>query len=239
MKKVFTILALLAVSTFAVAQVSVTFRVDMNDEGASADGVFVVGDWMEEAAEITGGDWQEPGSNMEAQMTDDDGNGVYTLTVTLPAGDYQYKYANGTSWPNAEAGGGSDNYQADLSSCGGTDNGFGGYNRNFTVADVDLVLPGYLFNSCNESVLNTFAPTSTVEAVSIMPNPMTDVTTIQWESNEPHDVIVTDMNGKTVRMFVGAVNNVEIEKGNMTPGIYVVAVRNAKGEMAIQKLVVQ
>jgi hypothetical protein len=46
----------------------------------------------------------------QARMTDEDGDGVFTLTVTLPAGDYEYKVAINASWDenygvNGEANG--------------------------------------------------------------------------------------------------------------------------------------
>jgi len=54
------------------------------------------------------GDWDP--ACAETFMTDDDGDGIYTLTLTLPAGDYEYKVAMNGGWDenygaNGEANG--------------------------------------------------------------------------------------------------------------------------------------
>ncbi len=96
MKKIY----LLAVSTLigasAMAQVSVTFRVDMNGQTVSPDGVHVAGNWQ--AAAGYPGDW-DPSTS---ELTDADTDGIYELTVTLAPGDYQYKYINGNAWGSDE-----------------------------------------------------------------------------------------------------------------------------------------
>jgi len=79
-----------------MAQVSVTFQVDMNNETVSGDGVHVAGNWQMAAG--FDGDWDPSLS----ELTDDDADGIYTLTVDLPAGDYQYKYINGNAWGSDE-----------------------------------------------------------------------------------------------------------------------------------------
>lgn len=93
MKKLIT-LALAAFFFGAVqAQESVTFRVDMNQAGSiSPNGVHVAGNWQSEA---NGGDDWQPGANA---MDDSDGDGIYELTVTVPAGNYEFKYINGNDW---------------------------------------------------------------------------------------------------------------------------------------------
>lgn len=78
--------------TASMAQVSVTFQVDMNGETVSPNGVHVAGSWQSEANGTD--DWQ-PGDNM---MTDLDSDGIYELTVNIPTGEYQYKFINGSAW---------------------------------------------------------------------------------------------------------------------------------------------
>lgn len=82
-----------------MAQVSVTFQVDMSDQTVSGDGVHVAGDWQDEAGYP--GDW-DPSTS---EMLDADGDGIYSLTVTLSdVGQYEYKFVNGNNWddPNPE-----------------------------------------------------------------------------------------------------------------------------------------
>lgn len=111
MKKIY-LLALSAVfGLSAMAQVSVTFQVDMNNVDVSADGVHVAGDWQSEAG--VSDDWQPD----TAEMTDDDSDGIYSLTVDLPVGQYEYKFVNGNAW-------GSDESVPQINKTGGSDNRF-------------------------------------------------------------------------------------------------------------------
>ena len=61
----------------------VTFNVNMANETVSAEGVFLAG----------GGTFGNPGDN---PMTDDDGDGIYSITVSLPIGlTSYYAFTNG------------------------------------------------------------------------------------------------------------------------------------------------
>ncbi|MCZ4410730.1 T9SS type A sorting domain-containing protein [Cryomorphaceae bacterium 1068] len=72
---------------------SLTFRVDANNiSSLSPNGIHVAGNWQSEANGDA--DWV-PGAN---QMDDADADGVYELTVQVPAGSYEYKFINGNDW---------------------------------------------------------------------------------------------------------------------------------------------
>ncbi|MDD4177848.1 MAG: hypothetical protein PHY58_12265, partial [Bacteroidales bacterium] len=75
--------------TCAMAQVDVTFQVDMSEQTVSDDGVSVAGDFQNEAGYPN--NWA-PGETM---MTQVGATSVYALTVQLPAGTYSFKYING------------------------------------------------------------------------------------------------------------------------------------------------
>ena len=97
MKKIYLMALALFFGPYLMAQVSVTFQVDMSNETVSPNGVHVAGDWQDEAGYT--GDW-DPSS---AEMTDSDGDDIYTLTVTLSdPGQYEYKFVNGNNWDNPE-----------------------------------------------------------------------------------------------------------------------------------------
>src|SRR5690554_1771976 len=96
MKKIYLLAFTAIFGLSAMAQVSVTFQVDMNGQTVSPDGVHVAGDWQSEAG--FGDDWQ-PGT---AQMSDNDSDGIYSLTVDIPAGTYGFKYVNGNAWGSDE-----------------------------------------------------------------------------------------------------------------------------------------
>lgn len=240
MKQLFTLFLAFAFVTVQ-AQVSVTFSVDMNAVGASSDGVFVTGSWMGAAG--LGGDWQEPGSNASAAMSDDDGDGVYTLTVSMAAGEYQFKFANGSSWPNGEAGGGGDNYQADLSSCGGVDNGFGGYNRTMTVPAGDaFAITTYEFNSCTESTVLNTDNVSSLGNLTIAPNPAKDLVNITFENANGvnHDINLFSLTGQLVSQTrLGSNNSATLDVSALPTGMYLLQFTNERGERGTRKLMVR
>lgn len=115
MKKLYVLALSALFGISAMAQVSVTFQVDMNDQTVSENGVHIAGDWQAAAGyEFEGelADWQ-PGTS---EMTEDGTTGIYTLEVDIPAGQYEYKFVNGNDWDSAEnvpsisqRGGGNDN----------------------------------------------------------------------------------------------------------------------------------
>lgn len=82
-------LLFLLVTSQAFAQVDVTFKVDMTGQTVSADGVHVVGSingWNTTATPLT----QEGTTN------------IYSATIELSAGWYQYKFLNGNAWGTDE-----------------------------------------------------------------------------------------------------------------------------------------
>lgn len=129
MKKLYALLIMSIFSLGAIAQVNVTFQVDMSTQTVSGDGVHCAGNWQ--AAAGYPGDW-DPSTS---ELLDPDGDMVYELTVQLPAGTYEYKFVNGNAW-------GSD--EAVPSACAP-----GGSNRELIVAMVDLTTPDVCFSSCS------------------------------------------------------------------------------------------
>lgn len=241
MRKIYSLLVLALFTNALLAQVEVTFSVDMNEQTVASAGVFVTGSWMDDAG--LGSEWQEPGSNASAQLTDPDGDGVYTLTVTMAAGEYQYKYSNGGNWPNAEAGGGGDNYQADLSGCDGTDNGFGGYNRNMTVPAGDSFAPTtYLFNSCTESTLASTNNLSSVTGITLQPNPASTQVEIMLTGslNSDHTLTIFSFTGQMIeRINLGQENQFTVNVADFPAGMYLLSFQNDRGETGSKKLMIK
>ena len=102
----------------------VTFQLDMNTQTVGAGGVHVAGSYQ---------GW-DPGAT--AMSTP--GLGLYTYTVQLTNGSYQFIYINGNTW---------DGQETVPAECG-ADNGLGGFNRTVTVDGSDLVLDVVCFSSC-------------------------------------------------------------------------------------------
>lgn len=88
MKKLYTFLFGLLAVTFASAQVNVTFSVDMSNEVVAAEGVHIAGDFQ---------GWDPSGTPLT-----DDGSGVYSVTLSLEPGAYEFKFINGNDWPQEE-----------------------------------------------------------------------------------------------------------------------------------------
>ena len=94
MRKLSLFIALMAIGTLGWSHnFNVTFRVDMNQQPTvNANGVHVAGNFQ--AAAGYASDWNPS----ITQLTDADMDGVYEITVQIPAGSYQYKYINGNAW---------------------------------------------------------------------------------------------------------------------------------------------
>jgi hypothetical protein len=90
MKKFYSFLiASMLVATSAMAQFDVTFMVDMSNETVDANGVHVAGSFQ---------GWNPSGTPLT-----DMGSGIYAVTLSLDAGDYEFKFLNGNDWPFEES----------------------------------------------------------------------------------------------------------------------------------------
>lgn len=128
MKKISLFLASGLMAMGLYAQQSVTFQVDMKTQTVSPNGVHVAGNFQSEANFPS--DW-DPATTA---LADGDGDGVYTLTVTLPDGNYEYKFVNGNAW-------GSDEGVPGACAVNG--------NRGLTVAGAAVTTPLVCFASCD------------------------------------------------------------------------------------------
>ncbi|MBI1315876.1 T9SS type A sorting domain-containing protein [bacterium] len=113
--------------TACIVNPTVTFQVDMNQQTVSPLGVHVVGNWMTAAGYPA--NWN-PGI---AQMSDNNNDGIYELSVQIPSGTYEYKYVNGDDWG------------MDENSLPGACNFFG--NRQVTIVN-SVALTPFCFNTC-------------------------------------------------------------------------------------------
>ena len=97
MKKIYSIFTMILMSSFVFAQTyDITMQVNMKGQTVDANGVHAAGNFQ--AAAGFAGDW-DPATTM---LTDTDGDSIYSITVQLPAGQYQFKFVNGNAWGNDE-----------------------------------------------------------------------------------------------------------------------------------------
>ena len=161
----------------------ITFAVDMSQETVAESGVWLMGGFTSPA-------WQEGA----IQMSDDDGDGVYTVTATVdgPA-EFQYKFSNGATMVDGAADY-SVGEDADFAAAGcGVSNGVGGFNRTYTRnGDVES-LAAVCYNSCEACSNEPTALTLTVDVCDAMP---TEVRmTGPWWGWDPNGGPVASDNG--------------------------------------------
>lgn len=115
-------------NTCIVPDVTLTFQVDMSNETVDPNGVYIAGSFQDPTPWLTGVD-----------ALTDQGNGVWTYELTLPAGSsIEYKYINGTDFLNEES----------VPATCGVDDGFGAFNRSYTIGFADETIPLHCFASC-------------------------------------------------------------------------------------------
>lgn len=138
-------------STLQSQTYAVTFRVNMSAETVAPSGVHIAGSFQSVAG--LGSNWL-PGTTL---MLDPDGDKIYELTVSLPAGTYEYKFINGNAW-------GMEENPPSECSIGNTNN------REVTV-NAALVLPAFPFNGCISKLrfaVNMSNQTVSPEGVHVM-----------------------------------------------------------------------
>ena len=109
-----------------------TFRVDMGSRPVPANGVHVAGTFQAPAGFPA--NWNPA----TTALVDPDGDHVWEVTVTVPAGVYLYKFVNDNTWSGAEA----------VPATCGMDDGGGNVNRQVVVGGAAVHLPIVTFGEC-------------------------------------------------------------------------------------------
>jgi hypothetical protein len=199
---------------------NVTFRVNATAITVAPEGILLSGAFN---------GWPGSGTPME-----DQGNGVWALTLPLLPGDYEYKFQNGPNgWEEGMTG-----------DCVTGDFG----NRIITVGDEDLVLDIFCFESCDFPFPDGNCFVSVDEqtlrsGVSIFPNPFKDVVNVRFElatAAENLNIRVVNSIGQTVytkRLGQIMAENVEIDMKDLPAGAYLVQIID--GEAQVVKTVVK
>jgi len=212
------------------ALIDVTFNVDMSNEIVAQSGVFVSGNFMEALASSIG-NWDKDTLKLQPRTT---GSDIYTLTVKLHAGKYDWKFWNGVDKVNPDAPGENGDFTA--GGCGGP-NGIGGHNRiiDFKGLTTAQVLKTYLFNSCNLSAsINKIGGLK----FGIAPNPAQNNATITFKNNGSVQAIsITDLTGREVLSQNVNSSTVEINLEGLAKGVYTITAFGTDGAYGVQKLV--
>ena len=105
MKKIYLSILSLMVAAGAMAQTAVTFNVNMLPIGPS-DSLHVVGNFADPNYDnvAENPDYQNWTPNAASGlMSDDDMDFIYTTTLMLQPGRYEFKFVNGNDWNNCGA----------------------------------------------------------------------------------------------------------------------------------------
>ena len=216
--------------TVAEAQVSITFRVTLKGTGkkVSADSLRVTGGLSSPDQP----DWS-PGSAKGMRLVGPASDSIYaiTLRVPRPANDsIQYKFINGNNWGDG-AGGTTEDERGLTTPCATSAGG----NRVFKIPTgvTSVTLPAYRFNTCTIVFGTNVNELSTARNVDIYPNPMTSnaILTFDNPSYEAHALEIVNVMGQIVRTYAPARNTqFDIERGNLSAGMYFARMKNSIGE---------
>ncbi|MEC8693105.1 MAG: hypothetical protein VXX46_04940, partial [Bacteroidota bacterium] len=129
-----TSILLTVVLTFKTAlSINITFLVDMKNEVVSSNGVHLAGNFQSQAG------YPDNWNPATTTMLDADGDDIYTITLDIPQGYWEFKYVNGNNWDGAEDA---------LGDCT-----VGEYNnRVLYVGQESLVLKTVVFGECPEAL---------------------------------------------------------------------------------------
>jgi hypothetical protein len=217
-----TTLGVVCWSECSACSIEVTFNVNMAWEVAngaiSSDGIHVAGSFQ----------GYNPGAT---EMTDPDGDGIYSVTVEMPLNqDLFYKFINGNDWAMAEASG-------DLAACGVSD-GFGGYNRNTAVGNADTSLAAVCFTKCYDCAVSI---DEALGNISLFPNPTSGAFTMERSELAGNiEVTVIGLQGQLLLATEWAAGQSElnIDLSDLASGVYMVRL-SAEGGTRTLRVAVQ
>lgn len=142
----------------------VSFQVDMSSQTVSPTGMHIAGSFSDANSD---GTIDNPYPNWDPSVLAliSQGNGIWSITLDLAPGYYEYKFVNGGDWSNPEF------FPADTPCIQGT---FG--NRSITVASINEILPVVCWNECagcgqgcTDPTACNYVPSATVDGPCTYP----------------------------------------------------------------------
>jgi len=208
-----TVLNVVCWSQCTACDVDVTLKVNMAWEVAnnviSADGVHVAGDFQ---------GW----SPSTTPMTDANNDGIYEVTVTVPANSsIQYKFINGNAW-------GSDESVPSACVVPTTNN------RGATFAYGDSTLNPVCYGKCTDCAAGLG---ESLQNVSLFPNPTRGQFNLaRMDAATEVEVSVLDLQGKvlTVAKWNEGVDALSIDLSSFANGVYMVRMTSEEGSRTMR-----
>ena len=208
-----TVLNVVCWSQCTACDIDVTLKVNMAWEVAnnaiSADGIHVAGDFQ---------GW----SPSTTPMTDANNDGIYEVTVTVPANSsIQYKFINGNAWGQDEPV---------PSACAVT----GTTNRGATFAYGDSTMSPVCFGKCTDCAAGLG---ESLQNVSLFPNPTRgQFNLVRMDAATEVEVSVLDLQGKvlTVAKWSEGVDALSIDLSSFANGVYMVRMTSEEGSRTMR-----
>ena len=192
-----------------VPDTEVTFNVDMSEQTVSG-AVYISGESIDGWA----------GSSVE--LTDADGDNVYSVTLELPQGNHEYKYMIG-SWDTSEQL----DAEAD-SACTITTGGF--TNRLLTITSEDAIdLATVCYESCEACATIGVDETNPMD-FRVFPTVTDGILTVAFPTalEAGANLVVRDLSGRMIRtenLGAGTVQTI-VDLGQQANGFYIIRVEN-------------
>jgi hypothetical protein len=193
---------------------SVTFRVNMQDEVVSANGIHIAGNFQ---------NW-DPAAT---PMSDGNGDGIYEVTVQLNGNNtYQYKFINGNAWGDDE----SVPAECALNN-----------NRFLDVGTMAVATDAFCFGSCDPCIVSTLDLTLNNSLV-VHPNPSSGLVHLNFKSDLTGSVAVKCHNMLSQVILadefsvVQGANTLSVQLPDN--GVYMLTVESAKG-IATRKVIIE
>ena len=204
-----------------VPDTEVTFNVDMSEQTVSG-AVYISGESIDGWA----------GASVE--LTDADGDNVYSVTLALPQGDHEYKYMIG-SWDISEQ-----LDETEDAACTITTGGF--TNRFLSITSEDAIdLATVCYESCDacSGIIDNVDETNPL-AFNVFPSVTDGILTVAFPAalEAGANLVVRDLSGRTVRtenLGTGTLRTV-VDLGQQADGFYVIRVEN--GQFAATETVI-
>ncbi len=167
-----------------ISNFATNFNVDMT--APIEEGTFVVGtDKVYVSGNFASYNWPEPGTEAALELTDTDGDKIYSLTVLgNEAGNYEYKYFKNSGWNSGEWDGGD--------------------NRSFEIVDANVTL---------NDVWGVSAVNTLEAEVTLSPNPTNGILKVMVNGN--YNVEVMDITGKIIeKTQMSNIVNIDLSSRN-------------------------
>lgn len=213
-----SILLCMTLGLFLSAQniVPVTFTVDLSEQAAPSQGVFVIGNFF----------------NGSAEPLDDNGDGTWSYSASFTIGDTLfYRFALDQELETINN-----------TSCLYTD----ALNRWMVVPDMDTVFAvPVCFNhcvNCAEVTTSVNELLLTEWQFKLSPNPMEASTRAYWKNQEKaiSRIQLYSIDGQLLQTYsVQNQSEVTIQRGTLVPGIYFLSIKDTTGRTGVQKMIVK